>query len=357
MAEGYKSALIASLRGDAPQGPLMGSGVSPLTFDWMRNNGVPLSFEARRMALLNPERLALPLPATRPMPTGGYEDGPIPPEVDPNEPDLGPPPALEEPQVVSDGGAGDAPMPPPPPEPEPEIPYVPEEEEQEEEEEPPTAIIVEPVNPGDDIFVNEPDLGVPDYEEVIENLPPPQPPPPPPPPPPAAVVVEPVNAGDDIFSDDYIPEEEVVIPDVPEEKQEEEEKPEPVFDLIVEGPIEQPLVEEPNLVEPGPIDFQPPDPILEENIRDWTEPEGEITIDEFDLIDPGPVDFVNIPLRDYGSDLGTTVIEGAFDPTLGGIFDPGSEIISPISGPNNPYDNPFIGLSPQQLNELLFGGP
>jgi hypothetical protein len=127
--------------------------------------------------------------------------------------------------------------------------------------------------------------------------------------------------------------------------------------LVVEGPIEQPLVEEPNLVEPGPIDFQPPDPILEENIRDWTEPEGKITIDEFDLIDPGPVDFVNIPLRDYGSDLGTTVIEGAFDPTLGGIFDPGSEIISPISGPNNPYDNPFIGLSPQQLNELLFGGP
>lgn len=310
MAEGYKSALIASLRGDAPQGPLMGSGVSPLTFDWMRNNGVPLSFEARRMALLNPERLALPLPATRPMPTGGYEDGPIPPEVDPNEPDLGPPPALEEPQVVSDGGAEDAPMPPPPPEPEPEIPYVPEEKEQEEKKEPPTAIIVEQVNPGDDIF-----------------------------------------------ADDYIPAEEIVIPDVPEKEQKEKEKPEPVFGLVVEGPIEQPLVEEPNLVEPGPIDFQPPDPILEENIRDWTEPEGKITIDEFDLIDPGPVDFVNIPLRDYGSDLGTTVIEGAFDPTLGGIFDPGSEIISPISGPNNPYDNPFIGLSPQQLNELLFGGP
>lgn len=308
MAEGYKSALIASLRGDAPQGPRMGSGINPLMFDWMNSSNVPLSFAARRTALLNPERLALPLPATRPMPTGGYEPTPIPPEVEPNEPDLGSPPAREEPQVVSEGGAGDAPMPPPPPEPEPEIPYVPEEEQEEEEEQ--------------------------------DGL----------------VGVEPVNAGDDIFADDYIPAEEVVIPDVPEEEQEEDEEQEPVFDLVVEGPIEQPIIEEPNFVEPGPIDFQPPDPILEENIRDWTEPKGEITIDELDLIDPGPVDFVNIPLRDYGSDLGTTVIEGAFDPTLGGIFDPGSEIISPISGPNNPYENPFIGLSPQQLNELLFGG-
>lgn len=305
MAEGYKSALIASLRGDAPQGPRMGSGINPLMFDWMNSSNVPLSFAARRTALLNPERLALPLPATRPMPTGGYEDSPIPDEPPNKDPNLGPPVARKPSNEV-----GETPLPPPPPEPPPELPDVAPEEEEEEEEAPPTSVNVLPV-----------------------------------------------NAGDDIFADDYIPAEEVVIPDVPEEEQEEDEEQEPVFDLVVEGPIEQPIIEEPNFVEPGPIDFQPPDPILEENIRDWTEPKGEITIDELDLIDPGPVDFVNIPLRDYGSDLGTTVIEGAFDPTLGGIFDPGSEIISPISGPNNPYENPFIGLSPQQLNELLFGGP
>lgn len=303
MAEGYKSALIASLRGDAPQGPRMGSGISSLVFDWMKNNGVPLSFEARRMALLNPERLALPFPATRPMPTGGYEDGPIPPEVDPNEPDLGPPPALEEPQVVSEGGAGDAPMPPPPPEPKPEIPYVPEEEQEKEEEQ--------------------------------DSL----------------VGIEPVNAGDDIFADDYIPAEEVVIPDISEEEQEEEEEQESIVQIL---PVEDesPWVNE-LLPTPEPI---VPETLPDQDLADFLDSLAPPVIDDT-VGEVTVTDLSNNPLRDYGSDLGTTVIEGAFDPTLGGTFDPGSEIISPISGPNNPYENPFIGLSPQQLNELLFGGP
>jgi hypothetical protein len=71
MAEGYKSAMIASLRGDAPQGPRMGEGVNPLMFDWMQGSGSPLIFEARRAALLNPQRFELPFPLQPPVETGG----------------------------------------------------------------------------------------------------------------------------------------------------------------------------------------------------------------------------------------------------------------------------------------------
>ena len=299
MAEGYKSALIASLRGDAPQGPRMGSGISPLMFDWMVSNNVPLSFEARRTALLNPERLALPLPATRPMPTGGYEDSPIPDEPPNKDPNLGPPVAQKPSNEV-----GETPLPPPPPEPPPELPDVVPEEDEEEEEAPPTA-----------------------------------------------VTVVPVNAGDDIFADDYIPAEEVVIPDVPEEEQEEEEEQESIVQIL---PVEEesPWVNE-LLPTPEPI---VPETLPDQDLADFLDSLAPPVIDDT-VGEVTVTDLSNNPLRDYGSDLGTTVIEGAFDPTLGGIFDPGSEIISPISGPNNPYENPFIGLSPQQLNELLFGGP
>jgi hypothetical protein len=71
-------------------------------------------------------------------------------------------------------------------------------------------IIVEPVNPGDTFS----SIIRCDYKLLTSSTATAASPPPPPPP--AAVVVEPVNAGDD--TDDYIPAEEIVIPDVPEER-------------------------------------------------------------------------------------------------------------------------------------------
>jgi len=65
MAEGYKSSLIASLRGNAPAAPVMGSGpamgVGPmaLNYGWMQNpNTTPISFTPpERVRLNRPERI------------------------------------------------------------------------------------------------------------------------------------------------------------------------------------------------------------------------------------------------------------------------------------------------------------
>jgi hypothetical protein len=370
MAEGYRSAMIASLRGDAPQGPRMGSGVSPLMFDWMRGGNVPLDFQARRAALLRPQRFELPLPLAPTPPSGGGANEPEIPDF--TMPPVDVPPSTERGQAVAEKVEEppvneptleeflDNLLPPPPPPPPP----------------PPAEVTVEPVNAGDDIFADdyEPAVDESTVEEFLDNLPPP---PPPPPPPPAAVIIEPVSAGDDIFADDYEPP--VDEPTVEEFLDELPPPPPPpppppaaviiepvnagddIFAEEFQPPVDEPTVEEflDNLVageEPTnqetettvtPISYEGESFVVGEPVVDPLQdiedilatapaaPDYEVSVDEYQ----------DRPLRDYGDDLGTTVIEGAFDPTLGGTYDPGSEIISPIDGPNNVYANPYIGLN------------
>ena len=300
MAEGYKSALIASLRGDAPQGPRMGSGVSPLMLDWMTGSNVPLNFQARRAALLNPERFELPLPLNPPMPSGGGANEPEIPDT--TMPPVDVPPSTERGQTVAEKPSG-----------------------------------------GDAGVVNEPPINEPTVDEFLDNLPPP-PAPAPPPEPPGSVTVLPVNAGGDIFADDYEPPvdeptvdeflDNLVAGEEPPPEQETETTVTPISyegeSFVVGEPVVNPLQDIEDILATAP-----------------PAPDYDVTVDEYQ----------DRPLRDYGGDLGTTVIEGAFDPTLGGIFDPGSEVISPIAGPNDPFANPYMGLSAQELNALLFGGP
>lgn len=287
MAEGYKSALIASLRGDAPQGPRMGDGVSSLMFDWMKGGNVPLNFQARRAALLNPERFELPLPLNPPMPSGGGANEPEIPDT--TMPPVDVPPSTERGQTVAQKPSG-----------------------------------------GDAGVVNEPPINEPTVEEFLENLPPPPPPAPvSPPPPPAAVIIEPVTPDEVIFTEDYLdslvagqePKQDTVTTVTPVSYEGES--------FVIGEPAIDPLADISDILATAP-----------------SLPDYEVSVDEYQ----------DRPLRDYGGDLGTTVIEGAFDPTLGGIFDPGSEVISPIDGPNDPFANPYMGLSAQELNALLFGG-